>query len=82
MPNLIFFPNTRFQQHSSPELRAVRDQILEVYAQLEEIRMAITAAASQGAVTPRIELLDHMAFDLGVANGQGAETVSELAGKG
>lgn len=82
MPNLISFPNTRFQQHSSPELRAVRDQILEVYAQLEEIRMAITVAASQGGTEPRIQLLDHKEFDLGAANGQGAETASEFAGKG
>ena len=82
MSNLISFPSTRFQQHSSPELRAVRDQIMEVYAQLEEIRMAITASASQGAAAPRIQLLDHTEFGLGAANGRGAEMASELAGEG
>ena len=82
MSNLISFPSTRFQQHSTPELRAARDQMLEVFAKLEEIRMAITSSASQGGNAPRIQLLDHKKFGLGAENGRGAGLISKRAGEG
>lgn len=81
MPNLISFPSTRFQQNSSPELRAVRDQMLEVFAALEEIRLAV-ASASQCGNAPRIQLLRHAEFILEVANEGVAEASSKLSGEG
>ncbi len=58
MPNIVSFPSVRFQQTSFPQLQEARDQMVEIFAKLEEIRLAM-ASLSQGGDFSRDREVSH-----------------------